>query len=126
MRDRRQHPFESACASRRERLRRQLVVLLAQRQVQNRLAITAVARQQLVAALAGQHDLHVLRRELRNEIERHTRRMRDRLVFMPDQLRQRREELFRTDDDFVMIGLESFGDEPRVLELVCFAFRERD
>ena len=52
--------------------------------------------------------------------------MGQRLVFVPDQTWQRSEELFRADYDLVMIGLVSFGDEPRVFELVRFTFGEGD
>ncbi len=52
--------------------------------------------------------------------------MRERLVFMPDQIRQRGEEFFRTDDYFVMVRLVGVGDDSRVSELVRFAFCESD
>ena len=52
--------------------------------------------------------------------------MGQRFIFVPDQTRQRCEELFRTDDDLVMIGFVSVGDEARVFELVSFAFGEGD
>ena len=68
----------------------------------------------------------MFRRELRHEVQRDTRRMGQRLIFVPDQTRQRSEELFRTDDDFVMVRFVSFGDEARVFELVGFTFGERD
>ena len=56
-------------------------------------AIAVVAQEQLVAALAGQHHLHVLARQPRHEVERHARGEGDRLVLVPDETRQRLEEL---------------------------------
>jgi hypothetical protein len=45
---------------------------------------------------------------------------------VPDQAWQGREELFRTDDNLVMIGFVSFADKARVFELVGFTFGESD
>ena len=42
--------------------------------------VGVVAAEELVAALAGERDLHVLRRELRHEVGRQRRRVRERLV----------------------------------------------
>ena len=56
-------------------------------------AIPVVAEEQLVGALAGQHDLDVIAGEARHEVQRHARREGDRLVLVPDQARQRVEEL---------------------------------
>ena len=66
--------------------------------------ILAVAGEQLVAAFAGQHDLDVLARQRRHEVQRHARGMRDRLVLVPDQPRQRAEEVLVVDDDLVRVA----------------------
>ena len=63
------------------------------RQFKSDARVLAVAGEQLVAAFAGEHDLDVLARERRDEVERHARRVRDRLVLVPDQPRQRAEEV---------------------------------
>ena len=85
--------------------------------VDQRPRILAVAGEQLVAAFAGQHDLDVLARELGDEIQRHARGVRDRLVLVPDQPRQRAEEVLLVDDDLVRVGLDRRRDLPRVVEL---------
>ncbi len=107
-------------------LSRQGLVAGAEREIVNRLAVTLVARQHFVAAFAGQNHLDVLGGEARNEIQRDARRMRERFVFVPDEARQRVEELFGADDDFVMIGFESSCGETRVSEFVGLALREGD
>ena len=68
--------------------------------------VLAVAGEQFVAAFAGQHDRDVLARERRDEIQRHARRVRDRLVLVPDQARQRAEEVVIVDDDLVGVGAD--------------------
>ena len=41
-----------------------------------------------------------------DEVERHARRVRDRLVLVPDQPRQRAEEVLVVDDDLVRVGAD--------------------
>ena len=65
--------------------------------VQEGARVLAVAGEELVAAFAGEDDGDVLARELRDEVERHARRMRDRLVLVPHQAGQRAEEVLGAD-----------------------------
>ena len=67
----------------------------AQAAVEQRHAIAVVAGERLVAAFAGEHDLHALGGEPRHEVERNARRVRDRLVLVPHEPRQRAEEIAR-------------------------------
>ena len=94
--------------------------------VDERPRILAVAGEQLVAAFAGEHDLDVLAGELGHEIERHARRVRDRLVLVPDQAGQRAEEVVLVDDDLVRVGLDRGRHLPRVIELAERALLESD
>src|SRR5207253_3698067 len=50
--------------------------------------VAVIAEEQLVGALAGEHHLHVLGRQARDEVKGHARRERDRLVLVPDQPRR--------------------------------------
>ena len=54
----------------------------------DRLAVDRVAAEQLVRALAGQHDLDVLARLAGDEVQRDERRVGDRVVEVPDDQRQ--------------------------------------
>ena len=68
----------------------------------------------------------MLARERGDEIERHARRVRDRLVLVPHQLGQRAEEIAIVDHDFVRVGADGARDLARVFELVERAVLERD
>jgi hypothetical protein len=50
----------------------------------------------------------------------------DRFVLVPDEPRQRVEEIAGVDDDLVHVGADCAGDGPRVFELVERALAERD
>ena len=110
----------------RSALRQQPLVDRAGPPVPGDARILAVAGQQLVAAFAGQDDRDVVARQRRDEVERHARRVRDRLVLVPHQLRQRAEEVAVVDDDLVRFGADGARDLPRVLELAERALLERD
>ncbi len=79
--------------------------------------IALVAAEQLVAADPREDHRDVLARELRHEVGRDERRVGDRLVHVPDQIRQQRRHV-RLHDDLVMIGAELLGHLPRVRQLV--------
>ena len=87
--------------------------------------VRVVAAEELVAALARQGDLHVLRRELRDEVGRQSRRVRERLV---ERLRERRQEQrgMRTQHELPVLRPVPLRDEPRVTELVEGALLEAD
>ena len=76
--------------------------------------IPVVAEKEFVCSLSGQHDLHVLAREPRDEVERDARREGDRLVLVPDEARQRLEELRGRHDHFPVLGSDGTGREPGV------------
>ena len=65
--------------------RRPRLPATAEREVIDSGPIASVPRKGLVAALAGQHYLHVLRSQPRYEIERHAGRVCQRLVLVPHQ-----------------------------------------
>ena len=73
--------------------------------------VAIVAAEQLIAAVAADHDLHVLSRELREQPRAQRQRI-GRLIERPHQIRQVRGDL-RLHSLFVMIGLEQLGDGAR-------------
>ena len=81
-------------------------------------AVLPVAAEQLVGALAGERDRHVLRRELGEREEAERRQVGERLVEMPDELRQVDLPLGERELQLVMIGPEERGHFARVGELV--------
>ncbi len=109
-----------------ERRRHQPVVLGPVSEVVKRLGVASVAREQFVATLACQHDLHVVRRQPRNEIQRHARRVCQRLVLVPYQGRESLEEVIGTHHHLVVVGAIGVGDGTCVGELVRLPLGERD
>src|SRR5918911_1748317 len=95
-------------------------------QVENRLVVALVSAERFITPLARQNNFDVLCGEARDEIERDARRMRYRLVFVPDELWERGEKIFGADDRLMMVRPEFIGDEARVLKLVSLALTERD
>ncbi len=87
--------------------------------------VGVVAAEQLVAALAGEGDLDLARRQLGDQVGRQRRGVAEGLVEGLDQLR---EELDRVgaQDDLVMLGAVALGDQPRPLELVEARLLEAD
>jgi hypothetical protein len=67
--------------------------------------VAPIAAEQLVAADAGQDDGDVATRKLRHQERGDERGIRDRLVEMPNELRQERADV-RLDDDLVVIRAE--------------------
>ena len=80
--------------------------------------ILSVAGEKFVAPFTGQHDGDVASRQGRDEIQRHARRMGDRLILVPEERRKRTKELAIADDDFVCLGADCLGDLTGVGELV--------
>src|SRR6266511_2953139 len=58
--------------------------------------------------------------ETGDKIKRNARGMSERLILMPDQLRQRRKKTFRTNDYFVMICLKGARNQSGIFESVRF------
>ena len=87
--------------------------------------VLVVAGEQLVAAVAGQHDLHVLGGELRHHVGRDRRRVAERLVEIPGEVLDDLDHV-RPQDELVVLGAELRGDLPRVAELVVVCFGEAD
>src|ERR1700756_5725706 len=71
--------------------------------------ISAVTRQSFVGSFARQDDLHSLMCQLRHEIERNARGPDDRLVFVPDKMRQAIEEILLADENFVVKRIQMLG-----------------
>src|ERR1035438_9001403 len=68
--------------------------------------IASVARQGLIRALASEHDRNSLSGEASDKIERDARRPHDGLVFMPDQMRQRRKKIVLAEQHFMMARMD--------------------
>ena len=92
--------------------------------VDDRTRILSVPREQLVASFTCQYHRDVLAREHRDEVQRHARRVRDRLVFVPHQTRECREEVVVVDHDFVGVRPDGPRDRARILQLAEPAIRE--
>ncbi len=98
----------------------------SQPDIDHRGTVPWIAGQVLVAALAGQHHLDVLGGEHGDGVERDTRGVGDRLVFVPDEAREPVEELVRRQHHFVMVGGIALGHHPCVRQFVGFTFGESD
>src|SRR5207248_10486374 len=87
--------------------------------------VRVVTAEELVAALAGERDLDVLRRELRDEVRRQRGRVGERLV---ERLGERRQEKRRvgTEDELPVTSAVPLGDESCVVQLVERSFLEAD
>ena len=82
-----------------------------------RLVVDAVAAEQLVRALAGEHDLHLPPRLPGDEPERDRGRVGHRIVEVPDDLRQLRGELVRPDHVRAVAQAERLRGLLRLLDL---------
>ena len=89
-------------------------------------AVAGVAAEHLVAAFAGEDDGDVFAGQLGNEVERDAGGPGDGLVLMPDEARQRVEEVLHADDDFVVLGADGLRDVAGVGELAVFGFLVAD
>ena len=91
--------------------------------------VSAVAAEELVSADARQNHLDVLARELRHQESRDERGVRQRLIHVPQQLRQQADDV-GANDDFAMLSAEQLGHAARIRQLVverfCFAAFESD
>src|SRR5881396_2603272 len=88
--------------------------------------VAVVTEEQLVGALAGQHDLDVVAGEARHEREGDAGRGGDGLVLVPDEPRQGLEELIGRERHLAVLGADPVGDEPRPGELVGARLVEAD
>ena len=86
--------------------------------VPGRHPIALVTEEELIGPLAGEHDLDVVPRQARDEVERDARGKPDRLVFMPEELGQRAEELRGGDHHLAVLRPDRAGRKTRVRELV--------
>ena len=80
-------------------------------------AVSGVAGEALVAAVAVQRDRHVFARELGEVEARDRRAVGERLAVMPDELREQLDRV-GLDVQLVVIGAEARRDFPRVRGLV--------
>src|SRR5205807_5766601 len=73
--------------------------------------VARVTRKQLVRALAHLNDLRSTASGFfRDRVERHADRVCQRLILMPDQLRQVFEKVLLADDDLVVARTKTLGD----------------
>ena len=87
--------------------------------------VLVVAREQLVAAVAGEHDLDVLGGELRHHVGRNRRRVAERLVEIPGEVLDDRNHV-RLEHELVVLRAERLRDFARVRELVEAVLGEAD
>src|SRR5947209_3720243 len=87
--------------------------------------IRVIAAEELVPALAGERNLDVLGRELRNEVGRERGRVGEGLVERLGKSPQQQLGL-RPDEQLVVLRSVSLSDEPRVVALVERALLEAD
>src|SRR5207248_4058084 len=76
--------------------------------------VANVTAEDLVAALAAEHDLAVARRELRDDELRERAGARDRVVEVVDHVADPLDEVVRPDLDFVQLEATIVGDAPGV------------
>ena len=82
--------------------------------------IDRVAAEELVGALAREDDLNVLRRELRDEVQRDAGRIGERLIHVVLHLRHRCPEFLRRDELRVMLHADLLRQRLRPCDLVVF------
>ena len=82
--------------------------------------IAAITAEQLVAAHTGEDHGDVAVRELGHEVGGDERAVGERLVHVPQELRQQRDDV-RPHEDLVVIGAEPLGDPARERQLVVEA-----
>src|SRR5439155_16887163 len=87
--------------------------------------VRVVTAEELVAALAGERDLHVARRELRDEIRRQRRRIGERLVEGVGEGRQKRGGI-RAEHQLAVLRAVTLRNESCVGELVERTLLEAD
>ena len=80
--------------------------------------VAAVAAERLVGTLPRQHDLDVLRGELREESHRHDRCRRQRLLDNPHAVLERLDEIRKADPHGMMLQAKRFRGAPRLVDLV--------
>ena len=68
--------------------------------------VSRVARESFVRALAGEHNRHSFASEAGDKVERDARRPDDGLVLMPDQMRQRAEEILLADQHLMVTRMD--------------------
>jgi len=86
--------------------------------VPGRHPIAVVAKEEFIGPLPGEHHLDMIPRQARDEVERDARRKPDRLVFMPDELGQRAEELRGGHHQLAVLRPDRAGRKTGVGELV--------
>src|SRR4029077_12833136 len=85
--------------------------------------VAVVAGKQLVAAVAGENDLHMLSRQARDQIGWDGRGVGERLVEARQQLLENL-EVIRLDEQRVVLGAVGLGNLPRVGQLVVPVLQE--
>ena len=80
-------------------------------------AVTSIAGEQFIAAFAGQDTTFTsCAAKMRYEVQGDAGGPGNRLVFVPDEIRKRVEEVIHADDDFVMFRSDALGDRSRIRE----------
>ncbi len=115
-------PATSGADGRRDKT----LVDAARAPVEQRPRILSVSGQQFVAAFAGEHHLDVLAGQHRHEVQRHARRVRDRLVFVPHEPGECGEEVVIVDDHLVAACADRARDLAGVIQLAERPIGKRD
>ena len=84
--------------------------------------ISCIAGKRFIAPFARQHNFNVVTCQSCDHVERHTGRPDDRLVLVPDQLRQRTEKLISTQDYFMMDRIQVFRHLPGIGQFTVAVF----
>ena len=119
------HPAADPAAESRGRERS---IGLIHPEIQQSPRIARVASEGLVTPLPGENNRHPFARQPRDKIKRNAGRPHQRFVFVPDQFRQRFEELLAAEPHFVMVRADMAGDLSRVTQLaeLFFAVANRE
>src|SRR5262249_9762857 len=89
-------------------------------------AVAFIPAEQFIAACPGEHYFHFLGSAARHAIERNAGGPGDRLVFVPDQARQRLEKVGAAEHDGTMLGADPAGDALGVSEFAETALAVTD
>src|SRR5205823_7935574 len=88
-------------------------------------AISRVSSKELVAAIAGKRNLHMLPRQARDKVRRQDGRIAKRLFHGAGQFLQTGYDI-RLKNQFMVLGSKFMRDQPRILRLIKVRLPETD